>query len=305
MSPTKRRSALLLSLLSGCGQHEATVGAESVGAESSVNAAFFADFAEDDGHWEKQLIVEGARVAFGAIDESAGDGRVAELRFPGHPAFESADSAGAGFATQIATTRMFHFGTFRSRLQFGSCDPTEETVSSAFSYFNDGSDKNENSLVDDLEINFQIVCGTPSLAYLTVFTDYEESANGAPAFRKLTRVVDFSTGDTFESVSAESDELSSSGSDPSLVHPGVFDGTSYYELGFEWHSDSLRFFIVLGGSERTLWTLTGEENIPQQPVRMMYNLWHPETHWYPSSGVADYPASDVVMRVDWFEFVPE
>ncbi len=305
MSGFRLRLALLASLLSGCGQHEATVGAESIRAESSVNAAFFTDFAEDDGLWETQLVVEGARATLGAADEAAGDGKVAELRFPGHPEFESADSVGASFATQIATKRMFHFGTFRSRLQFGSCDPTEETVSSAFSYFNDGADKDVNGLVDDLEINFQIVCGTPSLAYLTVFTDYEESASGAPAFRKLTRVVDFSTGDTFDSVSAESDELSSSGTDANLVFPDVFDSASYYELGFEWHSDSLRFFMVLGGSERTLWTLQGQESIPQQPVQMMYNLWHPETHWFPGSGVADYPASDVVMRVDWFEFVPE
>ena len=31
----------------------------------------------------------------------------------------------------------------------------------------------------------------------------------------------------------------------------------------------------------------------------MFNLWHPEEHWFPRAGSADYPANDVVLTVDW------
>jgi hypothetical protein len=37
----------------------------------------------------------------------------------------------------------------------------------------------------------------------------------------------------------------------------------------------------------------------------MYNLWHPDTHWYPVEGSADFPTNDVVMHVDWLSFEPE
>jgi hypothetical protein len=51
-----------------------------------------------------------------------------------------------------------------------------------------------------------------------------------------------------------------------------------------------------------LWTLTDPTHIPQRSVTFLYNLWHPADHWYPSTSAADFPANDVVMHVDWFEF---
>jgi hypothetical protein len=49
----------------------------------------------------------------------------------------------------------------------------------------------------------------------------------------------------------------------------------------------------------------GSDRVPQLPLQAMYNLWHPDTHWYPTDGAADFPASDVVMRVDWLSYEPE
>jgi len=63
--------------------------------------------------------------------------------------------------------------------------------------------------------------------------------------------------------------------------------------------------MVLDGAEVTLWTLTDPTHIPQRPVTFLYNLWHPAAHWFPSTSAADFPARDVVMHVDWFEFFAE
>ena len=55
---------------------------------------------------------------------------------------------------------------------------------------------------------------------------------------------------------------------------------------------------VVAGVERTLWTLTDPAFVPQVPLPLMFNLWHPPTHWLPTRAPADYPAHDGVMLVD-------
>jgi hypothetical protein len=75
-------------------------------------------------------------------------------------------------------------------------------------------------------------------------------------------------------------------------------------MGFEWHATSLRYFIVVGGSEVTLWTYSDAKYIPSLPAAFLFNVWH-STDWWNSQGTADYPASDAVMRIDWFRYWKE
>lgn len=275
-----------------------------VGTQSSLEGRYFTDFPDNDGLWQEQLRLPNAAINFGLADVGASDGRVVELRLPGHPEYAPTDNVGPSFATQIGTGETFHFGTFRTRVQFGSCAPTEEVIGAFFGFFNDGTDANENGIVDDQEINFQITCGAPTLAHLTVFTDFEAGDAGA-IFRKLTRVINLESGEYYDTPDASANALVLTGSDPQFLEPGAFDSDAYYELGFEWRSDRIRFFMVLGGTEVTLWTLSEQARIPQRPLFVMYNLWHPDAHWHPATGEADYPASDVVLRADWFEHLPE
>jgi hypothetical protein len=84
----------------------------------------------------------------------------------------------------------------------------------------------------------------------------------------------------------------------------VFEAGVFRELGFDWSRDELRFVMTLDGQERELWRLSGADRIPQQPVYVMFNLWPPESHWYPPQAIADYPANDVRMLVDWVSVQP-
>lgn len=272
-------------------------------AGSSPTLGFFDDFADNSGIWEELPKVAGASTTIGVPGAAGRDGRLAELRFPGNPAFGSTDQVGAKFGPEIDSTERFHFGTYRTRLGFGECAAGEETVMAFLGYFNDGQDRNSNGIVDEQLITVQMLCGTPSRLYLTVFTDYEETPS--LRFRKLTRVVDFSNGQLAHTAASNSNTITPSGSDASLVLPDLFTPGALYELGFEWHADSVRFFIMHDGSEHELWTLTGAERVPQQPLHIVYHLWHPDTHWYPTETPADYPANDVTMRVDWVSFEPE
>lgn len=303
------RLAIIASTLASCGRQDGVVGVERLstggdGAAGTPSARGFTDdFSENSGFWTEQARVDGAATAFGVPGALARDGNLAELRFPGHPEYGPSDRVGASYATEIATNERFGFGTYRTRLAYGACDSSEETVLSFLGYFNDGSDHDGDGIVDDLEIDMQVICGQPRLLYLTVYTD--DDGDAGTRFRKLSRVIDFSSGEHFDTTSVSSDAFESTGDDPALIWPDWSTPGSFYELGFEWHTDSIRFFVKLGNSERDVWTLSGAERVPQQPVYVLYNLWHPDLHWYPGKGAADYPANDVVLSVDWVSFEPE
>jgi len=291
--------------LSGCGQVDGVVGKVDSTPIPAVTATFVEDFASNTGVWRNETTLPGAAAPFGVVDENALDQRAAELVFPGHPEFAANDKVGAEFATQIATSRRFHFGTYRTRMKFGACATSEQAVSAFLGYFSDGSDQNQNGITDDVEIDMQVVCGAPQFLYLTVFTDYEVDGSGVERFRKLTRVIDFSNGNVFDTPAPDQDGFSKTGQEPSLMRAGALATGEYHELGFEWHATSLRFFLVLEGSELTLWNLTDPARIPSAEVTIMYNIWHPDSQWYPKSGSADFPAHDVTLSVDWLRFYAE
>ena len=163
---------------------------------------------------------------------------------------------------------------------------------------NDGQDHNGNGLADNTEIDLEILCGEPRYILLSSWTDYDEAKG---EFRKWSRAVDTATGDYLESPSDHEYGLVPVGNLPAFKHPGFPDPGAFYEMGFEWAPDHIRFFAVLSGREVTLWDFTNAALIPQRPAPFLFNVWHPDAHWY-SDGVADYPAGDAVMRVDWFRF---
>lgn len=295
-------AALGLLLSSGCGPSDGLVGVVS-SSPSERAPTFEAEFATKDSLWQTESGIPRGGVSLGDANAAAGDGRVATLVLPGHPEYDSKDGAGPDLATALSLNERFGYGTYRSRVAFGGCSSGEEATQAVLGYFSDGGDHNENGIRDETEIDFQVVCGAPAFAYLTVFTDYEARPSGE-VFRKLSHVVDFATGRTYDTPSASEDVFAAGATDPTLILPSFSAGT-FYELGFEWHADKIRFFIDAGAGETTLWTLTDPARVPSGSVQMVYNAWHPDTHWFPLSGAADYPAADVVMSVDRFRFYAE
>ncbi len=310
---TRASSALACALLlSACSTQTRFVGSEplaAAGADAGVAGAdagaktptYRTDFDSGSG-WSSTNHLPGSSTSFGVQLDGAADPSTAEIRFPGHPEYAATDDDTSATLTEVYSAQRFSFGTFRSRVRFGACAATEEVVNAAVGYFNDGGDENGNGITDDVEISWQVPCGTPSNLSLTVFTDDQASP---PAFRKLSHVIDFSTGDFYDTPSASQEGFVKSGNNPAFMRPELFDPSQFYELGYEWHTDSLRFFLMLDGVDVTVWTLTDETHIPQLPVSFVYNAWHPPAHWYPASGSANFPAHDVVTHIDWFEYFAE
>ncbi len=260
------------------------------------------DFATDDGIWDRQRLVPGAAVDFGVADPLARDGEEVALVLPGMPGLGAADRAGPDLATQISTKQFVRYGTLRTRVRFATCQPGEEAVNAAFAFFNDGTDTNANGLADNPEIDFQVLCGRPSFIVLTVWKDFEKASDGTEHFYKSSRAVDTSSGDLYDLASPSDYPYARTGEDGRLALSGFPDPNVFYEIGFEWQHDSVRFFVVSGGTELTLWKMVDRAYVPVVPLQIMYNVWHSPTHWVPDRASASYPAADATLRVDWLEY---
>jgi hypothetical protein len=289
--------------LHACGAQEGLVGRQHTVDGSLPNGLFESEFANNDALWSVETALPRASVSFGMASSSARDGNLAELVFPGNASFASADGAGPDYVTQLSTRDRFGFGTLRTRVSFGGCSDTEEVVQAVLGYFSDGQDHDSNGITDDIEIDLQVTCGNPRFVYLSVYTDYQATPVGEH-FRKLSHLVNLSTGTEYDTPADDSDTFEQSGTNANLTRPSLATTDTFYELGFEWHPSSIRFFLTDAGEELTLWTLDDPAHVPQEPVHLMYNLWHPDSHWFPDSSSADFPADDVVMRLDWVRFEP-
>lgn len=290
----RARAGLLLLVTAGCGPRNAVVGAFP---------GWSTQFVAEEGLWQQTAPLPGATIAFGAPNGAAGDNAVVELRLPGLSGAGPDTDPGPDVATQIATRRFLQFGTFRTRVSFASCAPTEEVASAVFAFFNDGSDVNGNGIVDNPEIDFQVLCGTPTFIVLTCWSDFERATATTPErFIKQSHAVDMSTGDSYDTVSDSENAFAKTTTGSTLVDPGFPAANGFYEVGFDWQPSRVRFFIVNQGREMTLWTLGDSKVIPQVPLQFMLNLWHPTEHWIPARSPADYPATDAVLRADWAEY---
>ena len=210
---------------------------------------------------------------------------------------------GPDVATQIATRRFMQFGMFRTRVSFASCAPTEEVASAVFAFFNDGSDVNGNGIVDNPEIDFQVLCGTPTFIVLTCWSDFERGHRDHP--RKIHQAEPCRRHVHRRQLRhrlRQRQRVRQDDHRQHLVDPGFPAANGFYEVGFDWQPSRVRFFIVNQGREMTLWTLGDSKVIPQVPLQFMLNLWHPTEHWIPARSPADYPATDAVLRADWAEY---
>jgi hypothetical protein len=279
------------------------VPSDDGGGDGSSKVVFSSEMAAVDPAWEVATPLPGSAVTFAAPAAGARDGRVVELRFPGDPTLAAGDRPDPDLATMIATRQFFRYGTFRARVEPARCAAGEEAVSAMFMYWKDGRDANQNGLTDVQELDFQILCGSPAFVVLTAWSDYEEKPDGgAVTFRKRSRAVDTATGDLWDTTAPSGVDYAKTGNAPELAIAGFPAAGTFYELGIEWQPARVRFFLVAGGAELTLWTLDDASYVPQAPLPMMFNVWHPPTHWLPARTPADYPAQDAVLRVDSAEW---
>ena len=294
---------LVLLLLAGCGLNGSDTPASpdarlvdadpphgGPDAEPAGPPTFETEFATNNDLWTERMS-DGGVIAFGVADAAAGDGLAAKLTFHGDASFTNADRVSPAFATELVSAAPFHFGRYRARVKVAACSAAEEVVTGIFTYRNDGTDADGDGLVDNDEIDIEVLCGTPSVIFLSSWTDYDETG-----FRKWTRAIDLATGAIYESPSDHEYGLVPAGQDPQLARPDLL--TDYAELGFDWYPDRVRFVAVDGTEELTLWELTDAALVPQRESGWLFNVWHPGEHWFGDAGPPDHPAADAIVSLD-------
>jgi hypothetical protein len=273
----------------------------SEAADARVSEA--PDFADEmvapSSAWFSRAAAGGV-AAIGTDAAGAGDGKVARLRFAGMAGQGPSDRSSPAFASEIGTEQFFGPGELRARVRLGRCASNEDLVNGIFTYANDGSDQNGNGLADNSEIDIEILCGAPTWILMTSWVDYD-TRNGE-RFKRWSRAVNVATGQIMESPTDDAFGLEVIGTDPALVFPGFPAADAFYEMGFSWSADAVRWFIVIDGVEHELWTLRERQYISTRPVQLLFNLWHPPTHWFAPGGPAAHPLQDSTMEVDWVKY---
>jgi hypothetical protein len=233
-------------------------------------------------------------ITFGAANAAASDGIVANLTRTG-----GQTAIGTAGAEEIVSNRTFAFGTFRFRLSLATCASTEEVVNGPFAYFNDGT-LAPDGLVVNREVDIEVLCGEPWLINLTIWIEYTDDTH----LKNQSRVVDTRTGTVY--VYAEDKEGTQTGTEnhPELLIPGWPQAGTFYEMGWTWAADHLRYFMVIGGTELTLWDATDATRIPQAPMEQHFNIWAPGISWS-TGATAAVPANDTTLTLDWFRYDPE
>jgi len=232
-------------------------------------------------------------------DPAAEDGKAVELRLGANP---SPTPAGAA---EVDSKKSFLYGTFTSRLKSADCSKQSKAgvVTGAFTYFNDGSDKDGDGLPDNSEIDFEFLCSQPNVIYLTVWTDYRASDE---AHQRVSRIIDLAAGKVISTCYMENfdtcNSLSGAEATPSTVPAvsGYDSSAAYHEYGFTWTSSGVTFWTEDGGKKITLWDYRGPRNrIPQRPSNYLVNVWHTKT-WptLDDPGTVKPPASAVSTFVD-------
>ncbi|QQR81795.1 MAG: hypothetical protein IPJ69_06800 [Deltaproteobacteria bacterium] len=198
------------------------------------------------GVWDLQLPSPAmGSITFGTSQTSApstDDGQVVRIVLEGNAALTSSDRAGPAWANQISTHDRLSFGTYRTRVKVASCTDGEEIVNGIFLYSNDGTDTNPaNGLIDNNEIDIEIPCSHPNNLFLTSWTDYTDDTH----LRKVTRMIDLQTGEYFQTPVGQEGayNLSDTPIGTLTAIPGFLATSGFYEMGFDWHTSSLRFLL--------------------------------------------------------------
>lgn len=276
-------------------------GSAAGGTSATEPPDLHVEFDDESGFHvvSKSELIPGATATL-ASDANASDGHAIALTVPGNAAFGEDDYVGPGaHAIEIAIDGSDQlYGRYEVAARFPECGTNEELVSGIFTYFNDGSDEDEDGVSDNSEIDIEHLCGDPKFLWFTVWTDYQ----GAPTeqFARTSRLIDMRTGAVQQTELGGTSwgGLSPAGSIDGLALADFPNPDVYYHLGFEWTASAVRYFLIHEGREIELWTLEGTDYVPQRPAEFLINLWHPGEHWS-KAGAADFPANDATLRLDW------
>ena len=184
------------------------------------------------------------------------------------------DPAGAGRGPEIVSKHFTHFGTYAARLKIPDVSAIQPNTGAVVGYFTYHMENGPGLS----EIDFEWLVADPEIIYVGTWTGQHGD------LRRIGRAVNMAKGIIYNTEYREDKNgirkpLTGAQALPETVQAieGYNASTQFYEYGFDWHTDRIRWWMIHPATADTvvLWDYSGSQvGIPQNRTHYRMNFWH-------------------------------
>ncbi len=218
---------------------------------------------------------------------------------------DPADSAGAGRGPEIISSAFTYFGSYSARIKIPDVRTVQPNTGAVVGYFTYHMD----SIQGLSEIDIEWLVADPTIIYIGTWTGQKGR------LQRIGRTINLAKGIVYNTIAkigyaGEPTNLTGLQDVPASLPaiPGFDASARFYEYGFDWYSDRLRWWMVdpENGNKIVLWDYSGSLlGIPQNASQYRVNFWHTNT-WpvetNPKS--VEKPLHPYELEVDWMKYEP-
>lgn len=215
------------------------------------------------------------------------------------------DPTGAGRGPEIVSKHFTHFGTYAARLKIPDVREIQPNTGAVVGYFTYHMEKGPGLS----EIDFEWLVADPEIIYVGTWTGQHGD------LRRIGRAVNMAKGIIYnteyrEDKSGIRKTLTGEQALPETVQAikGYNASTQFYEYGFDWHTDRIRWWMIHPETTDTvvIWDYSGSQvGIPQNRTRYRMNFWH-TNNWPVETNPKsiEKPLQHYELEIDWMAYKP-
>jgi beta-glucanase (GH16 family) len=199
-----------------------------------------------------------------------------------------------------------HFGSYAARLKVPDARTLQPNVGAVVGYFTYHEDKE----LGLSEIDFEWLLADPNIIYVGTWTGQSGQ------LQRIGRTMNLKTGEILSTSfrtnhDGKNSPFTGQQNKPKKLKawPAYDASARFYTYGFDWHADSIRWWIMhpKTGKKVTLWHYKGSIlGIPQHASKYRMNFWH-TNNWAVETNPAslEKPKHPFELEVDWMSYEPE
>ena len=215
------------------------------------------------------------------------------------------EAAGAGKGPEIISTKFTHFGTYSARIKVPAVTTVQPNVGAIVGYFTYHVD----SIPGLSEIDIEWLIADPTVIYIGTWTGH------TGALQRIGRTINLAKGLIYTTerkinYDGQPTLLTGPQNQPETLAPvpGYDASAQFYTYGFDWHPDSLRWWMLhpVTGEKIVLWDYKGSSlGIPQNASRYRMNFWHTNNWAVETNPLStEAPKAPYQLEVDWMAYDP-
>ena len=215
------------------------------------------------------------------------------------------EAAGAGKGPEIISTKFTHFGTYSARIKVPAVTTLQPNVGAVVGYFTYHVD----SIPGLSEIDIEWLIADPTVIYIGTWTGH------IGALQRIGRTINLAKGIIYTTerkinYDGQPTLLTGLQNQPETLAPvpGYDASAQFYTYGFDWHPDSLRWWMLhpVTGEKIVLWDYKESSlGIPQHASRYRMNFWHTNNWAVETNPLStEAPKAPYQLEVDWMAYEP-